>query len=419
MAPPLPSTSPPSTPARRRSQRRRWLFRAVLVGFVGTLLLVATELALRLWWQPPPAFRTYVSVPSFREPEPGTFEPLPHFVGAFAEGLPADLPPSARFEPRVLDIRTNSLTLRGPELEARRAGERRILFGGDSLTFGHGVAEQESFPAQTAQLLRDAGIAATACNAGVPGSGFVNTTKRLARLRDPVGADALVAAYFLGNDCTDDIWQRSCIVVTGRMFQGPYGNLLRQSWRARLSVRSRAWLFVETWLIDHQPTWSLLPSFGLAPDQLQREATLPQGRTLGGLFLDAAEDHVFQPGRAPAVRTWLADLEPTLQALRATAGALPLLVVVLPTQFHVDAGLRAQVLQEIGLDAALLQPGAAQARIERLCASLGIACIDATPALAATSDARAVFDRDHLHLSIRGNAVVARLVADWLRERWR
>jgi len=44
-------------------------------------------------------------------------------------------------------VRVNSLGLRGPELAAKAPNEKRILFLGDSLTYGQGVADDETVPA--------------------------------------------------------------------------------------------------------------------------------------------------------------------------------------------------------------------------------------------------------------------------------
>jgi len=44
------------------------------------------------------------------------------------------------------EVRVNSLGLRGPEVGPKEPGERRVLFLGDSLTYGQGVAEEDTVP---------------------------------------------------------------------------------------------------------------------------------------------------------------------------------------------------------------------------------------------------------------------------------
>jgi lysophospholipase L1-like esterase len=52
-------------------------------------------------------------------------------------------------------VRVNSLGLRGPELAAKEANERRILFLGDSLTYGQGVADDETVPVALERALQE------------------------------------------------------------------------------------------------------------------------------------------------------------------------------------------------------------------------------------------------------------------------
>jgi lysophospholipase L1-like esterase len=399
---------------RRKSTRRRWIFRLLLVGFLLLLVGVAAEILLRLLWSPPEAFRVFNTAPSWRSPEPGCFEPLPGFVGGFQEAYPQDLPPSARFEPRVLEIRINSQGLRGPEYGPKKAGQTRILFGGDSLTFGHAVDESESYPAVAGQVLTKEGLSVEVCNAGVPGYGFAATCKRLRRLRDTTEADVLVATYFLGNDFTDDIAQRSCTVVAGCMFGGPFGNLLQSSWRARLCLRSRLALFCEIWLIEHAVDWSILPGFRFTAEQQELHDAMPEAQTAACLFLDAPREYRFRPGVEPVVALWLRDIEVSLRQLQRDAEGRQVLVVVLPSQFHVDTDLRASVLAEMHADAAVLQLGNAQRHLVELCERVGLPCLDTTPVVAAAGRPEAIFQQDHIHMSIAGNQVVGKVVAEKL-----
>jgi lysophospholipase L1-like esterase len=53
-------------------------------------------------------------------------------------------------------VRVNALGLRGPEVGAKRAGETRVLFLGDSLTYGQGVGEEDTVPAALERALRAA-----------------------------------------------------------------------------------------------------------------------------------------------------------------------------------------------------------------------------------------------------------------------
>ena len=64
---------------------------------------------------------------------------------------------------------TDALGLRGVEVGPKRPGEQRILAIGDSFTFGHGVQDDETYPAVLERRLRGRGYDVRAQNAGVPG----------------------------------------------------------------------------------------------------------------------------------------------------------------------------------------------------------------------------------------------------------
>ena len=51
-------------------------------------------------------------------------------------------------------VRVNALGLRGPELEPKAEGERRVLALGDSLVYGQGVADDQTVPVHLERLLR-------------------------------------------------------------------------------------------------------------------------------------------------------------------------------------------------------------------------------------------------------------------------
>ncbi len=64
---------------------------------------------------------------------------------------------------------TNALGLRGADVVEKGPGELRILAIGDSFTYGHGVQDDETYPALVGTLLRARGHDVQVLNAGVPG----------------------------------------------------------------------------------------------------------------------------------------------------------------------------------------------------------------------------------------------------------
>jgi lysophospholipase L1-like esterase len=76
------------------------------------------------------------------------------------------------------DVTINSRGLRGPEVaSAGEPGVRRVVVLGDSLTFGWGVNEAETFPRMLERLLNESGRRSDVINAGV---GNYNTAQEVA-----------------------------------------------------------------------------------------------------------------------------------------------------------------------------------------------------------------------------------------------
>jgi lysophospholipase L1-like esterase len=80
------------------------------------------------------------------------------------------------------DVTINSRGLRNPEVAAaREPGVRRIVVLGDSLTFGWGVSEAETYPRTLERLLNQSGRRYDVINAGV---GNYNTAQEVAWFRE-------------------------------------------------------------------------------------------------------------------------------------------------------------------------------------------------------------------------------------------
>ncbi len=156
---------------------------ALALGVAVTLVFL--ELGLRVAGLGHP----YYSAPELYRPNPDPrilFEPRPNFDG-FSEGT---------------TVRTNSRGLRDREpTPAKPAGVIRVLFLGDSVTFGAGVRDDEPFP----RLLESrpvGGPTIETVNAGVVG---YNTAQELARLESvgPAYQPDVVVLTFVVNDLLD------------------------------------------------------------------------------------------------------------------------------------------------------------------------------------------------------------------------
>lgn len=169
------------------SRRRSLVLSALIVaGFftagetilrlVGVRPAVRPRLLLR-------AIDTDIDLPFMRADPELFWSPRPGFRGSFMD--------------RPVTI--NSLGLRGEELRPRRAGARRIACFGDSITFGYGVGDEETYPRLLDRALSSAGVEAV--NAGVTGYTSHQVRGLVGRLADAAPFD--IALVCIGwNDGT-------------------------------------------------------------------------------------------------------------------------------------------------------------------------------------------------------------------------
>lgn len=147
------------------------------------------------------------------------------------------------------EVRVNALGLRGPEVGAKEPGERRVLFLGDSLTYGQGVAEEDTVPrALERELAARTGTRWSVVNAG---HRAYDTPQELALL-DELGATIQPDVVLLGwywNDVNErpirttfeNLSAKGEIAFdTGDTVEG----LDRLAWRAKQLVRSSALVMV-------------------------------------------------------------------------------------------------------------------------------------------------------------------------------
>lgn len=374
---------------------------AVCIGCV--LALLGIELAFRLFWALPPWMAEFQQA--------GMYVATPDRDTALQPGYRGTLKIG---DAVTTTVEINSLGLRGPELAAKRPGERRVLVVGDSLVFGYGVEAWQALPAQLELRLREAGLDCTVGNGGVPSYGSKHAVAHMARLDVPFAADAFVVCGFLGNDAMDDV-SAERTVYAGLLLQGQMARLVHNSWRTRLALRSRAALWLESWIYTNHPQWS--PLTQLAPDPADAARTFgmpPQGPvdlSHAGLFLDVIdENQTWAEGAPPVIPRVLTNLRQSLQRARQTAGARPLAFVVLPTVWQVSEDRRVARLRELKMDPAAYRRGLGQERWLGVARELGIPAFDATTVLAAEPEPAKLFIPDGGHLSVRGNE----LVAGWL-----
>ena len=394
------SASAPAPPTRRRVHPALKLT-LLLIGCV--LALLATEGAFRAFWTLPPWFAEFQQAGMYVATADGDVALLPGYRGE----LQVD---------RRTTVVINSLGMRGPELSPKRGDERRLLVLGDSLVWGYGVDAEETFPPLLQERLRTAGLPYTVGNGGVPGYGSRHMAQHMARLDQPFGADAFVVCGYLGNDPLDDaLPQRT--VFAGLSLQGPWARLVQDSWRARLMYRSRAWLWLESWLLTNREQSSLVKQLRFSPEEAAMAAGFTQDKLYAGLFLDVVDAKTqWVPDVPPVVPRHLAMLKSSLQAMQRTAGRRPFWFVILPTSFQVIPAKWHEKLAGLRFEAKDFERGLAQQRWFAVARELGIRALDATPILAAEADPAGLFVSDGGHLNERGHRVIAAWLATELAD---
>lgn len=112
--------------------------------------------------------------------------------------------------------RTNARGMRGPEVGVKRAGERRILAVGDSFTWGHGVQDDETYPAVLEAALQVRGRNVRVLNAGVPGYSTDQSYTRFVRDGPALAPDLLLVGIHC-SDVSDNYESSLYDVVDGQL----------------------------------------------------------------------------------------------------------------------------------------------------------------------------------------------------------
>lgn len=318
---------------------------------------------------------------------------------------------------RTVALTTNNLGLRRPDdLGPKAAGERRVLVLGDSMVFGQGVEDGETFCAELESLLSAPGRPVRVGNGGMTGASVADQLPMLRRQLAEFEPDLVLSCIFLGNDFTDALVVDKT-VVDGYPLTGAEARLARESWRFRLTYRSHVAYEVEFFLFKKVPALALefpprtLP-LELPPpegdlDETQRRIDVHYGE---GLFMDRVGPASALPAHVAGI--WQL-IQESLSSLRDTAAPVPVAVVIIPSTVHTLPGHYRQALRETGLDPEQHARGTSQRRIAELAARLGLESFDLTPSLRQVPGPESHWIPDDRHLSPKGHAQVAR----WLRER--
>lgn len=383
--------------AAKRRRRRLFVLLTVALGCVVSLLLL--EVAFRCFWTLPPWFAEFQQAGMYTTASDGSPVLQPGYRGTL------------QIVDRQTNVAINSLGMRDPEPVATNAAEKRVLVIGDSMVFGYSVEHDEALPQALQRALARQGVAAHVGNGGVPGFGSRSYVQHMQRLDESFHADAFVICGCLGNDSIDDTKPYST-VYAGLKVDGVIARGVRSSWRMRLAFRSRAALWLESWIVINKPSWSPLASVPIDPIEAQLTLGMPpMQKLLGGVFLDVRDEATtWQEGTAPVIPRLCGYLRESLVSARKIAGDRVIVFVILPTsrQTHVDR--YALALEAAGFEAGDYQRGLGQQRWLDAARQAGVEGLDATAVLQDAGTVQELFIEDASHLSARG----CQVVGDWL-----
>lgn len=395
----LPAPTPPTTGRRRRVRARALL--GLLLMVASLVLLLGIDFVVGL--VSPSLGRVILSSPRS----------------------------AARFVTDEFDVtaHNNSLGLRGPELtDPRPVGGKRVLFLGDSFTWGWGVPDDASWPAVAGRLLRERGMTEVeVANAAQPGADPRVYALNALRSIPIVKPDLVVVGILQG----DDYEQL-------RLEPGPV------SWvaDARRFVR---WLFPNLLGLAQSLRTQLVPMVDIG--ELWRRQAARFSHSLSGAplerlsRLDPAVRRAFDEGRfnpfhlSNAIRTpdyflhatrpdglvreqsMLADCLRVIARMAAENQA-DLLVVSVPYPVYVSpAAVESHRRLGFDGDASLASSDAPDGLIRTACAEAGIPCVSVNPAFRKAASRSELFFPLDGHLNAQGHRFLAGQLVDALQER--
>jgi lysophospholipase L1-like esterase len=298
--------------------------------------------------------------------------------------------------------------------------EKRILFLGDSGTYGYGVASRYNFPALYANLLARTAPRARVFNGAVVGFNTCDSirlyTERLARIQP----DTVVLGFFMANDINFNL------LCSNRLARHP-------EWLRRgtgiLFERSAFFHFVRRRGYQINAYFRLWTGTPRGDDSATYPAPFALVDDASGLhMLDyrAGEIAGYLPDSLPLMEHAYEVLEEQFTRLKAVteeSGARRLLIVLIPSPSRAVGSfvspIEPGVLDRLrasttGLALDDLDVDRPTRRVLAICEAVGVECVDTTRALREFPLGPKYLPRDD-HLSARGHAAVAGLLVDVLK----
>ena len=299
-------------------------------------------------------------------------------------------------------VSTNSAGMRGPALRPSDQVERRILGLGDSMTYGMGVEEPETYLRRLEHLLNDqrrsgSGVVEV-LNGGVPAYGTLQELQYLQRVGLGYAPDLVVLGFYPSTDLGEN--ENPPLRVVEGFLLTSVGSRL-DNLKLWLRRHVRVYAFTVTTLKRHDGLRRWLARVGIVA---RRD---PGSNTLR-VFLNPAPPEI--------ARQWqVADaLLIEMQRLLAARG-IPLLVMGIPHRVSVDPELMRRAAHGAGIAPQQLDPKIPHRMLADLCRAHGIPYLDLLAAFerARQEGVTLYFEFDE-HLAPGGHDTVAATLATFL-----
>ena len=308
------------------------------------------------------------------------------------------------------------LVIRGKFVAFEKPNEEgRVLFLGDSGTYGWGVPAHLNFPALFAGARADLNV----INAGVYGFNTCDALRLYRESLRELRADTVVLGLFMANDINTNLLCSERLVTYPSWISGARNRLYESS-------AFFHFVYLNALRINNRLRW--LAPLGNGEDALypsRLHLLEPNGLHMLNYRQGELAGYLRQPG--PLTEHAFALLERLLGELRdsVTADGARLVVLLIPTPPMIYGRYVAPAqpyvideLREIGitLDPATFDLPAPTRRVLAMCARLGIACIDPTEDLkSARKQGQAVLRPLDDHPSAAGHEVLAERLGRDLR----
>ncbi|MBI2422942.1 MAG: SGNH/GDSL hydrolase family protein [Candidatus Hydrogenedentes bacterium] len=339
--------------------------------------------------------------------------------------------PNARYhyedDSFAFDVQLNSDGFREPELPVGKAfGAKRVVFLGDSMVFGWGANEPESFVRQAERSLNAGGTERfEAINLGVEGTSPIEYRDTLLSFGAQLQPDVIVLCYYTGNDAISSVPEARRDLRRPRFHQDLlrfYPSHLFSLLRTRLDVtapprHAMPGATTPNPLVEYLESTDPVVEYrieAIAPAMLEKALQwrvnpyLTAGSITEPDILGALQRNSDELIRNPASRM-------VLEAIKAEADALEaeLRVVLIPPGYTIDRGMWPG-LEQMGytVQEELLFHRGFQERMGHYCEALRVPSLDLSPVFQASKEPLyAVLDP---HFTPAGNLLAGQTVAQWL-----